>query len=375
MTTHVLMYMPFYYSIGLHRGIAQYAFENGWRLNISNYRSGHIPRRRWNGIVGTFQVGDGPLEESITDAHKIPLVSLTTAEGIPCVLPDNKAIGEIAADHFIELGYQNFAFYFWQSKQHENVRAQAFASQINTEKRPYFKINFTSKPRLTRQRSLVRIQVLRRFLLKAPKPIAIMAPMDDLAVEIIDLCEEMRLRIPEDVGVLGVNNDHLICNFTAVPLSSIDDDEYKIGYEGAALLARIMNGETPPTQPILIPPKGVVVRRSTDLLEISNSPDRNVAAAVRFIAGNFSQNITETDVARNVGVSIRQLQTRFAKSMGRTIHQQINRKRIEHAKHLLKTTDYKIAHIAAECGFSTREGFSRSFKNTIGISPHDFRQS
>ena len=122
---HVLMYMKFYYSSDLHRGIAQYSLEAGWSLNTSMYRSGHMPNRSWDGVIGSFEEDD-ELYNTILKPKRVPAVSLTETKLMPSVLPDNATIGRLGAEHLLELGYKNFAFYFWQSKSHELQRAEAF---------------------------------------------------------------------------------------------------------------------------------------------------------------------------------------------------------------------------------------------------------
>jgi LacI family transcriptional regulator len=376
MNTHprILMFMQFYYSSDLHRGIAQYALEAGWSLNASMYRNDDFPYRRWDGIVGCFQEQD-PFIESFIYPKKIPAVSLTANNQLPCVLPDNKAIGTIGAEHLLELGYKNFAFYFWQSKIHELIRADALEKKLNPEVHNFYRINATKTPRLRTQKTRARMRVLQRFLEKTPKPVAVMAPLDDLAVEVIEVCQEMGLNVPKDVGVLGVNNDRLICDFSGVPLSSVDDNEYSIGYTGARLLDRIMQEGTSPRKLTLIQPKGVEIRKSTDLLDITEVPDRRVAIAVRFIAENYTKPIKSDDVAAATGISKRPLQDRFNRHVGRSVHEQIVYKRIEHAKKLLRSTDYKTEHVALESGFGSRERFSKCFKQTTGMSPVEFRNS
>jgi len=365
--------MQYYYSQSLHQGVAQYALEAGWSLNTSNYRSGMLPERSWDGIVGCFQEKDAYYTEFVKP-RGIPAVSLTVSDELPSVLPDNEAIGSMAADHLLELGYKNVAFYFWQSTRHELERAESLEKHLAGGIRSFYRINYAAKPRIRLQSMESRLRSARRRLEKLPKPIAIMAPMDDLAVEILEICEDMKLDVPGEVGVLGVNNDDLICNFTTVPLSSIDDNEWKIGYEGAALLDRIMSGADTPERPVLIPPNGVHVRKSTDLLEISDVSNRNVAAALRFISEHFGEPITTNDVAVSSSLSKRHLQAVFSRHVGRTVHDQIMLKRIQHAKTTLRMTDLKISCVATECGFRSREGFSRSFKQIAGLTPAEYRR-
>jgi LacI family transcriptional regulator len=369
---HVLMYMQFYYSSELHRGIAQYAQEAGWCLNTSMYRSGHLPNRKWDGVIGAFDDTDDFYEQFIKP-FRIPAVSLTETHLLPCVLPDNHAIGAAGAAHLIELGYKNFAFYFWQSKRHETTRSQALREGLNPKIHTFFALNYSETPRVRQQNMIARIRELKRQLMRMPKPVAIMAPIDDLAVEIVEACLELGLKIPEEVGVLGVNDDRLICDFTAVPISSIDDNEHKIGYEGAALLDQIMKGASPPLKPILIQPKGVHIRKSTDLLDISAVPDLQVAIAVRYISENYTKAIQTDDVVCEAGVSKSSLQNRFLRHMGHTIHDHILRKRIEQAKKLLTESETKTAAIAQEAGFGSRERFSKAFKLATGMSPAEYR--
>jgi LacI family transcriptional regulator len=370
---HILMYTRHYYSSALHRGMAQYAMEAGWSLNTSMYRGGHLSNRRWDGVVGSFDVEDEFYDEFL-QSKEIPAVSLTETGLLPCVLPDNYAIGRLSGEHLLELGYRNFAFYFWQSKRHELLRADGLESALNPDYHAFHRINFSPTPRKRRQGQEVRLRVLRRQLEELPKPIAVMAPMDDFALEVLEICLEAGWEVPREVGVIGVNNDRLICDFTPVPLTSVDNDEFRIGYEGALLLDRLMRGDKPPENPVLIQPKEIQIRRSTDLLDVSDTPDRFVAAAVRFIAENFCEQIQAEDVARNAGVSKRALQDRFLHHTGRTIHEQILHKRIAYAKELLRKTDMKTARIASDIGFTSREGFSRSFKTVTGINPVQFRR-
>ena len=373
MSKRILMFMHHYYSTNLHRGVAQYALEAGWSLNTSMYRSGEVPARQWDGVVGCFEEKDTFYEHRVSPYH-IPAVSLTETRLAPCVLPDNAAIGSMGAEHLLELGYKNIAFYFWQSKAHELERAEGLTRRLNPELHRFHRINDTEHPRVRIQPMETRLRIAARAIKRLPKPLAIMAPMDDLAVELIDLCIDMGLSVPEDIGVLGVNNDRLICDFTPIPLSSIDNNEFRIGYEGAARLDRIMQGKERTAGVRRIPPERVVVRKSTDLLDIAEVPDRHVAVAVRFIADHYREPIQTKDVVATTALSKRPLQQRFLRYMGRSIHEQIMHRRIEHAKNLLRSTDYKTSHVALESGFASREHFSRAFLAATGMAPIDYRR-
>ncbi len=368
----VLMFMQSYYSVGLHRGIAQYASEVGWHLNASMYRNNELPQLKWHGVIGCFQQND-PFIKRFIQPNRLPAVSLTQCNALPCVLPDNRGIGSMSADHLLELGYKHFASYFWQSSTPEILRAEALQNRLNPTLHTFSKINFRKTPRIRSQSTNRRLTVLKHAIKQLPKPVAILAPFDDLAVEVMEVCLEMGLNVPKDVGILGVNNDALICEFTPIPLSSVDNNEFRIGFKGAALLDKLMRGEPPATEPILINPKRVEVRKSTDLLDITHVPDRPVARAVRFIADHYMEAIQTQHVAAAAGISKRALQDRFALHMGRSVHEQIILKRIECARFLLKATTYKTTSIALESGFASRERFSVAFKQATGMNPSEFR--
>lgn len=211
-----------------------------------------------------------------------------------------------------------------------------------------------------------RYQWLGQQLQKLPKPAAVMAEIDDHAAEVIEACMLAGLRVPQDVAVLGVNNSDLCCPFTAVPLSSIDDDMETIGYEAAALLDRMLSGETPPDHPILIPPRGIVTRQSTDMLAIDNE---DVAAALRTIWTRYTEPITAEKVARSVAVSYRQLHDAFVWHMGHSMAHEIARRRVEHALRLLEQTSLKPSVIAQQSGFSTLDRMGKVFRRILGTTP------
>lgn len=365
--------MQSYYSVNLHRGIAQYAREAGWHLNASMYRNNELPQLKWHGVIGCFQQND-PVITSFIQPHRLPTVSLTHCNELPCVLPDNRAIGSMSADHLLELGYKHFAFYFWESSEPELLRAEALQKRLNPALHTFRNINPSKTPRIRSQSINRRLTFLRHAIKKMPKPVAILAPFDDLAVEVMEVCLDMGLNVPKDVGILGINNDALICDFTPIPLSSVDNDEFRIGFKGAELLDKLMRGQSPATRPILIKPRGVEVRKSTDLLDITDVPDRPVARAVRFIADHYKESIQIRDVAAEAGISKRALHIRFTRHMGRSIHEQIILKRIEYARFLLKTTDCKTTSIALASGFASRERFSVAFKQATGMNPSEFRK-
>ena len=368
-----VLFLSQYYTENLHRGVAQYALEAGWHLNAASTRGYAVPGFAFDGIVSSHFPGSELLETAAQSGT--PVVSLTKTDRYPCVISDHEAVGLCGAEHFIELGYQHFSFYFKESDWHEKSRYRAFEEKLRSVGRHCRRINYTASPRKRTQSAEVRTRILRRALGRIPKPLALMAPFDCLAVEALDVCQDMGLNVPKQVGILGVNNDELICDFTRPSLSSVDDDEYKIGYEGAVLLDKLMSGRRVVKKAVLIQPKGVVARKSTDRLDLTEVPDRYVAKAVQFIAEHFREPVSAADVAAASGISISMLQQRFVRHIGHTVSRQILNRRIACAKKLLAETDLKTAGVAQESGFGSREGFCKRFKQVEGVTPSQYRAS
>jgi LacI family transcriptional regulator len=206
---------------------------------------------------------------------------------------------------------------------------------------------------------------------KLPKPVGIMACYDIKAQQLLDVCRENDLAVPEEIAVIGVDNDPVLCNLTTPPLTSVIPNTHRTGYEAAMLLDRMMSGERIAPKGYLIPPIGVYTRQSTDVLALA---DREIAAAVRFIREHACDGATIKDLLRVVPLSRRVLEGRYWKSTGRTPHQDLVRFRIDRVKQLLTETDHSLERIAALAGFDHPEYMSVAFKRETGATPGKFRQ-
>ena len=209
------------------------------------------------------------------------------------------------------------------------------------------------------------------WLAKLPRPIGIMACYDIKAQQLLDVCRELEIAVPEEIAVIGVDNDRLLCDLASPPLSSVAPNTQRTGYEAAELLDRMMAGETIASEAHLIAPLGVETRQSTDVLAID---DADVARAVRFIRQNFRSGINVADVLREVPLSRRILESRFRRTLGRTMHQEITRLRMAHVKRLLADTDLPLTEVAQSSGFEHVEYLSVAFKRETGSTPRDFRR-
>jgi LacI family transcriptional regulator len=186
----------------------------------------------------------------------------------------------------------------------------------------------------------------------------------------LDACRRLGVGVPDEVAVLGVDNDEVLCELAAPPLSSIIPNTHRTGYEAAALLEQMMAGRKMAGETHLIPPSGLATRQSTDALAIE---DTNVAQAVRFIREHACQGIRVQDVIRAVPQARRLLESRFRKLLGRTPHEEIIRVQLNRVKQLLVETDLSLSEIATRTGFAHVEYLSVVFKNKAGTPPSQYR--
>jgi LacI family transcriptional regulator len=197
-----------------------------------------------------------------------------------------------------------------------------------------------------------------------------MACYDIRGREVLDVCRQLGISVPDEVALIGVDNDELICDLAEPPLSSAIPDTRRAGYEAARLLDRLMAGESELPLAHLIPPLGIAVRGPTDVLA---SDDADVSEAVRFIRAHASEGINVEDVLRAVPLSRRVLESRFEKQLGRTPHEEITRVQIERVKELLAATDLPLAEVAHRAGYKHVEYMSVAFKRDTGLAPSRYR--
>jgi LacI family transcriptional regulator len=358
-------------------GIAQYAREAGWILDSRllafhaiDRDKQYIDSSRYDGVL-TLMSKIAPWLPPLIRSLKTPVVDLWAdfpQEKYPRVLLDHDATGRMGAEHLLSRGFRELLFYTHSIEGRAVARRESFRQTTLAAGAKYHELIWNHEAaNATRSRQAW----LAEHLSRIPRPFAVMAGNDHIATEVLEAAELLQLRVPQDMAVLGVDNDPLVTELTEVPLSSIDSARERAGYEAAALLERLMNGEKPPREPILIPPGRIVTRRSTDALAVR---DPDVASALHFIQRKFNEPITLDDVAESALISRRHLQDRFLKETGRTIRESIMWRRIDHAKKLLTETHAKIQQIAHHAGFHSGENMSKVFTRWVKMSPHEFRQ-
>lgn len=289
----------------------------------------------------------------------------------PRVGVDNHAVGRLAAEHFLERGLRHFGFAGHRSWLFSVEREAGFRKVV--EKAGHEVLvhhDAAAQPfdPLGQHGPLHRR--VAEWIERLPKPVGVLLPNDLWGLQLSEVCRQVGLRVPEDVALLGVDNDDLLCELARPPLSSIQIPGQQIGQQAAALLDRLLRGKKAPRVPVLIPPQGIVVRRSSDVLAID---DAEVVAAVRFIQSHAHEPIHVGDVLQQLSLSRRDLERRFRAATGRSVLGQIQRAHLERAKRLLVETDLPIAEVASQSGFTDFRHLGVVFRRRLELTPSAYR--
>jgi LacI family transcriptional regulator len=278
---------------------------------------------------------------------------------------DDETIGRLAAGHLIERGFRRLAFCGESRFNWSKNRRRHFEEAVREAKAELYVHDAPeAAPLGTEHERLV------AWVRRLPKPIGVMAAYDIKGQQLLDACRDAGVAVPEEVAVVGVDNDPLLCSLTTPPLSSVIPNARRTGYEAAGLLERMMRGERVAPEAHLIPPLGVQTRQSTDILAVE---DREIAASMRFIREHACDGITVEEVLKAVPLSRRILERRFRKVTGRTPHQEILRLRLERVKQLLGETELPLERIAGLAGFAHPEYMNVAFKRELGTTPGKYR--
>ena len=304
--------------------------------------------------------------------HDKPIAHLPVHKPIPGainIMEQDNSTGQMGAKHFLDLGLRNFAFCGWKDFHWSRIRQIGFCQAI--QKAGFNAATYKEPPlgkKLTRQ---AQRKLLIKWLSSLPKPVGIMTCNDDRSREVVEACLVANLDIPEDVAVLGVDNDQMVCNLSQPPLSSIALSHEQAGYSTGQLLDAMMSGKKVKDKQILVRPLFLQSRQSTDILAIE---DKEIVTALHFIRDNSSHQITVQDVTDETTLSIRVLQLRFRKILDRSIHQEIRRVRIDRFCKMLLETDLSIYQIADSLDFRDINHVARAFRKEKGMTPLQYRK-
>ncbi len=356
-------------------GIYDHARRAGWRIvDLFLCNMAMPPRVRADGALLALGGGSTSLVKQL-DRMGIPRVhldSLTHADA-GRVDQDLRATGRMAAGHFAERGFRNMAYLHAEFYEDSHLRSMgdsfiARARQRGAKadliavNRPGDIVPWSHVERMAKR--------FGREIAKLEKPLGVFTYNDIMAARICLYCEILGLRVPEQVAVLGRNNNVHQCNFAPTPLSSVDTNNVARAKVAAELLESLMDGGPVPAEPILVPPAGVVTRRSTDVLAL---PDADTASALRYIWEHFAEPLNVAGIADAVGLSRRKLERHFREHLGRSVNEELMRKRIERACELLTSTKTKGKHIAEQVGFTSEKYFYVRFRRIMGTTPRQYR--
>jgi LacI family transcriptional regulator len=290
----------------------------------------------------------------------------------PRVTTDHQKMGTLAAEHFCERGFRHFGFVGHPRHTYSLEREAGFREALAAE--GYSLESFHEQPARSyrhRGRLFHLNQAFRLWLQQLPKPVGLFAANDLWGLPVVEACRMAGLRVPDDVAVIGADNDELRCELARPSLSSIASPAERVGYEAAALLERLIDGAEPPTEPLLIPPIGVVTRQSSDVLAGS---DPEVAAAVRFIRANAHRPLSVDDVLSEAPMSRRSLERRFRLTLEHSIGDEIRRVHLQRVRDLLSSTALRMDEVAERAGFASVHYMSRIFRQAMGMTPTAYRR-
>ena len=365
------------YARGLLDGIVSYVNQHDpWSIFLPEQDRtaappGWLSKWRGDGIIARIETDE---VARLVRRKQAPVVDVSAARRvpqIPWVETDDQAIAELAASHLLERGFRNLAFVSDPGFNWSLWREQHFAAAIKAAGCTYYVHESIS--RLDSKYSWDREKkALAKWLSKLPNPVGIMACYDIKAQQLLDVCRELDLAVPEQVAVIGADNDRLLCELSDPPMSSVIPNSKRAGYEAAKLLDQMMAGRDSVAEKILVEPVGVATRQSTDILAID---DAEIADSLRYIRQHVFDGINVGDVLQQTTLSRRVLESRFRRILGRTPHQEITRLRIQRVKQLLSTTDLSLAQIADRTGYQHVEYLTVAFKKQVGTSPSKYRSA
>jgi len=362
------------YARGLMRGIVGYMREHRpWSIYLSEHTRGDRPPiwlTDWDGDGVIARIETKAIARAI-EGLSLPVVDVSAARLIPTlpwVETDDPAVAHLAAEHLMERGFRNFGFCGDDRFNWSKWRCDRFRRLVCDAGH-----SCSVYPQLRRQAadSQLQFENIAQWVAGLPKPLAVMACYDFRGQQVLDACRRRGITVPDEVAVLGVDNDDLLCDLTAPPLSSVILNPYRTGYEAATLLERMMSGERVGADKHAIEPLGIAVRQSTDVLAIE---DPHMAAVVRYIREHACEGIDVGDALKAHPQSRRLLEYRFQKLLGRTPHEEIMRVRLNRVKLLLTESALPLKRIAQIAGFPHSEYLSAVFRQKVGMPPGEYRR-
>lgn len=369
------------YDVKVIEGVAAYVREvDDWDIYIEEtaLQDQQLPElRSWkgDGILADF---DDPVIAKAVMSSGIATVAFgggygwyNPASKIPYFCTNNNAVADLAAEHLLQRGFRHYAFCGYRRTPingWSDERAQTFSRRIRAAG---FPCQYYRGPKHAARDWAAFRDSLARWLRSLPKPVAVMAANDKRARQVLDVCRYAGFRVPDDIAVIGVDNDEMLCQLCTPPLSSVEQGARRLGYEAASLLDRMMQGARPASLRVVINPVAVVARHSTDILSVE---DEEVRTALKEINQFACDGITPGEVTRKVGCARSTLEWRFRAALGRTIFSEIRRVRIERAEQLVRETSLPLKQVAGRSGLRSVQHMTTLFRKWVGETPAKLRR-
>jgi len=318
-----------------------------------------------DGIIARIQTRAMASQLAQIGVPVIDVLGLVAGLPFPLVHVDNTAIARMAAAHLMERGFRRFGFFGIEGENWSAERYTAFAAVVAHIQPdvPVYRMRRDASGTRSWERAQERIA---RWIAALPKPAGVLVCSDQCGPQFLEACRRAGVSVPDEVAVLGVDNDEPLCEVCLPPLSSIQASHLQVGYRAAALLDALRRGGATPRLAMLVEPQQVVARLSTDVLSISHPA---VAAALRLIRDHAHERIQVDAIARQVGSSRSVLQRNFRALLNRSVHDEILATRIRRARELLAGTDLPLAVVAERAGFTHQEYMGAVFKARVGKTP------
>jgi LacI family transcriptional regulator len=365
------------YARGLLTGIHRHVREHEpWTVFLPEHGRGSPPLEalaKWvgDGVIARIETkSTAKALEKLRRKLGIPIIDVSAARlvaDLPYVETDDAMIATVAADHFFERDFRHFAFLGDDRFRWSDNRCRAFVQAV-TAKGHDVDV-FSHRRRKTAPAD--DDEAVEAWLARLPKPVALLACYDIRGRQAIDACRRAGIAVPDEVAVLGVDDDEVLCGLASPPLSSVMPDAIGAGRLAAELLDQLMRGGQLKRSEWLLPPLGIITRQSTDVLAID---DPLVVAAIRQIRDHACDGMKVTDVARALKTTRRVLENRFTKRVGHKPHEEIARVQFRRVEHLLLETELSLAAIAARAGFKHTEYMTVAFTKRHGMPPSRWRQ-
>ena len=365
------------YARGLLEGIIEYQRQrDNWSVFLPEQERGATPPswlRNWHGdgVIARIETAEIARCISQLDVPVVDVSSSRRVSDIPWVETDDEAIALLAFEHLFERGFRHFAFCGPKGFNWSIWRMEHFMAQCQLVGIPCVSFRTTS-PYAKAPHKATNPPTMETWLTKLLKPLGLFCAYDIQAQIILDTCRNIGLAVPEQIAVIGVDNDPLLCDLSHPSLTSVAPDARGAGFHAAQLLDDLMNGRVGNrTTSLLMKPLGIVQRQSTDVTAVSNS---DIASAIRFIRDHACDGINVGDVMKHIHLSRRSLESQFLQATGKTPHDMIASLRLERVQRLLQQSELSLDEIAKHAGFEHTEYMSVVFKKRFGTAPGKYRR-